>query len=43
MSISRDFIQLFSSQNASLVEETIIGRIVKIKLEEAKGVSLTKK
>ena len=39
----RDFIQLFSSQNASLVEETIIGRIVKIKLEEAKGVSLTKK
>jgi hypothetical protein len=39
----RDFIQLFSSLNASLVEETIIGRIVKIKLDEAKGVSHTKK
>lgn len=39
----REFIQLFSEVNTSLVEETLIGRIVKIKLEEAKSATFTKK
>lgn len=39
----REFIQLFSGLNTKLVEETIITRYLKIKSEEDKGLSFTKK